>query len=136
MDMDVEHSYCGRFWHLTPDYQERLENRGGYNNFSESENGKDALEKLKSGGYDLILSDWNMKEMGGLELLNAVRADKELRRIPFLMITAEGAKENVLKAIKGGVNGYIIKPFTPEMLLTKIAKILAASKGMKRRGIL
>ena len=128
MDMDVNILIVDDFGTLRRIIRNALK-QGGYDNFSESENGKDALEKLKSGGYDLILSDWNMKEMGGLELLNAVRADKELRRIPFLMITAEGAKENVLKAIKGGVNGYIIKPFTPEMLLTKIAKILAASKA-------
>ncbi len=99
---------------------------GGYDTFSESDNGKDALAKLQEGGFDLILCDWNMKGMGGLELLKAVRSDRNLRRIPFLMITAEGAKEKVIKAIKGGVNGYIIKPFTPEMLLTKIAKVLGS----------
>lgn len=97
---------------------------GGYDSFTESEDGRDALKKLEGGQYDLILSDWNMKDMGGLELLKAVRSNPELRRIPFLMITAEGAKEKVLKAIQGGVNGYIIKPFTPEMLLAKISKIM------------
>ena len=135
MDMDVNILIVDDFGTLRRIIRNALK-QGGYDNFSESENGKDALEKLKSGGYDLILSDWNMKEMGGLELLNAVRADKELRRIPFLMITAEGAKENVLKAIKGGVNGYIIKPLYTGNAFNKDRKNSGRLKGMKRRGIL
>lgn len=99
--------------------------QGGYGNFSEAANGKDALVLLKSEKYDLILSDWNMTEMTGIELLKAVRSDKELKDIPFLMVTAEGARDKVLQAIKAGVNNYIIKPFTPDMLLEKIQRVLS-----------
>ncbi len=98
--------------------------QGGYNYFTEAENGKKALEYLEQDSFDLILSDWNMSEMDGLELLRAVRSNEKLKHIPFLMITAEGTKENVVQAIAEGVTNYIIKPFTQEMLLNKIGKIL------------
>ena len=98
--------------------------QGGYENFNEASSGKEAIAMLKQDKYDLILSDWNMNEMSGMELLEAVRSDKALQRIPCLMITAEGSKEKVIQAIKAGVNNYIIKPFTPKMLLDKIEKVL------------
>ncbi len=99
--------------------------QGGYDDFTEAANGKEAIALLKEEKYDLILSDWNMAEMTGLELLEAVRSDRNLKEIPFLMVTAEGAKEKVMQAIKAGVNNYIIKPFTPKMLLEKIERILS-----------
>ena len=98
---------------------------GGYTNFNEAANGKEAIEMLRVEPYDLILSDWNMPDMTGIELLHAVRSDKNLKDIPFLMITAEGAREKVLQAIEAGVTNYIIKPFTPNMLLEKIERVLS-----------
>ena len=99
--------------------------QGGYDDFTEAANGIEAIALLKEEKYDLILSDWNMAEMTGMELLEAVRSDSALKEIPFLMVTAEGSKEKVLQAIKAGVNNYIIKPFTPKMLLEKIARIMS-----------
>lgn len=96
----------------------------GYENIVEAEDGINAMKVLKSQKVDLIISDWNMPNMTGLELLKAVRGDDELKPIPFLMVTAEALQENVIAAIKAGVNNYIVKPFTAEMLNEKIKKIL------------
>jgi two-component system, chemotaxis family, chemotaxis protein CheY len=96
----------------------------GYENIVEAEDGINAMKVLKSQKVDLIVSDWNMPNMTGLELLKAVRGDDELKPIPFLMVTAEALQENVIAAIKAGVNNYIVKPFTAEMLNEKIKKIL------------
>ncbi len=98
-------------------------NQLGYNNIDEAENGKQALAKLKSEKYDFLVTDWNMPEMDGLELVKTIRNDSELKNIPVLMVTAEGKKENVIEALKAGVNNYIVKPFTPEVLKEKIEKI-------------
>jgi len=98
--------------------------QGGYNNISEAEDGVEALKILKSEHIDFIISDWNMPNMTGLELLKAVRADSELSGLPFLMVTAEGLKENVVVAVKAGVSNYIVKPFTAEVLNEKIEKII------------
>ena len=97
----------------------------GYNNVSEAEDGVEALKALKSEKMDFIISDWNMPNMTGLELLKAVRADKDLTGLPFLMVTAEGLQKNVLAAVKAGVSNYIVKPFTAEVLNEKIEKIIA-----------
>jgi len=85
----------------------------------------EALRALKSEKVDFIISDWNMPNMTGLELLKAVRADKDLTGLPFLMVTAEGLQKNVLAAVKAGVSNYIVKPFTAEVLNEKIEKIIA-----------
>ncbi len=98
-------------------------NQLGYNNIDEAENGKQALAKLKAEKYDFVVTDWNMPEMDGLSLVKAIRSDAELKNIPVLMVTAEGKKENVIEALKAGVNNYIVKPFTPEVLKEKIEKI-------------
>ncbi|ADC89142.1 response regulator receiver protein [Thermocrinis albus DSM 14484] len=100
-----------------------LLNQLGYTNVDEAENGRDALAKLRSSSYDLVLLDWNMPEMDGLELLKAIRADDSLRHIPVIMITAEAKKENVLAAIQAGANNYIVKPFTLETLRDKLEKV-------------
>jgi len=97
----------------------------GYTNIVEAEDGVTALKALKSVKVDFIISDWNMPNMSGLELLKAVRADKDLAGLPFLMVTAEGLKENVLAAVKEGVSNYIVKPFTAEVLNEKIEKVIA-----------
>jgi two-component system chemotaxis response regulator CheY len=96
----------------------------GYENVVEAENGQVALRILKSQKIDFIVSDWNMPTMSGLELLKALRCDEYLNKTPFLMVTAEALKENVVEAVKAGVNNYIVKPFTAEVLEEKIKKII------------
>ncbi|MBU8909905.1 MAG: chemotaxis response regulator CheY [Desulfobacterales bacterium] len=98
--------------------------QSGYNNIVEAEDGVDALKVLKSEKVDFVISDWNMPNMTGIELLKAVRADSDLSGLPFLMVTAEGLKENVVVAVKAGVSNYIVKPFTAEVLNEKIKKII------------
>lgn len=96
----------------------------GYKNITEAEDGIAALRVLKSQKIDFIISDWNMPNMNGLEFLKAVRADSELSGLPFLMVTAEALKENVVAAVKAGVSNYIVKPFTADTLNEKIGKII------------
>jgi two-component system chemotaxis response regulator CheY len=96
----------------------------GYENIIEAEDGVCALRALKSQKVDFVISDWNMPNMTGLDLLKAVRADSELSATPFLMITAEALQDNVVAAVRAGVNNYIVKPFTAETLNGKIQKIL------------
>lgn len=95
----------------------------GYQNIEEAEDGQNALMKLRQDAFDFIVCDWNMPNMNGLELLKAVRQDPALKALPFLMVTAEAKKENVLEAIQSGVSNYIVKPFTAETLKEKIDKI-------------
>ncbi len=95
----------------------------GYVNIFEADDGTTALDVLKQEKIDLVISDWNMPQMSGIELLKAVRTSAEWKELPFLMVTAEGQKENVIEAVKNRVNNYIVKPFTPETLMEKISKI-------------
>lgn len=97
----------------------------GFNNIIEAEDGNAALGELKKEKIGLIVSDWNMPNMSGLDLLRAVRGDASLKAIPFIMVTAEGQKENVIEAVKAGVTNYIVKPFTPETFGEKLQKVLA-----------
>lgn len=96
----------------------------GYENIVEAEDGVMALKALKSQKIGLIISDWNMPNMTGLELLKSVRSDEDLKATPFLMVTAEALQDNVIAAVKAGVSNYIVKPFTAETLNEKISKIL------------
>ncbi len=98
--------------------------QGGYEDIVEAEDGVMALKTLKSQKIDVVVSDWNMPNMSGLELLKAVRADAELAKTPFLMVTAEALQDNVVAAVKAGVNNYIVKPFTAEVLNEKIKKLV------------
>ena len=100
----------------------------GFSDMVEAENGQDALNKLKAGDIGLIVSDWNMPVMQGIELLRTVRADAELKHLPFLMVTAEGQKENIIEAVQAGVSNYVVKPFTPEELKGKLEKIFAKAQ--------
>jgi two-component system chemotaxis response regulator CheY len=95
----------------------------GFSDIIEAENGSSALDELKKENVGLIVSDWNMPKMTGLDLLKAVREDEKLKSIPFIMVTAEGQKENVLEAVKAGVSNYIVKPFTPETFNEKLVKV-------------
>lgn len=98
----------------------------GFMNIIEAEDGTTALEELKKEKVGLIVSDWNMPNMTGLDLLKAVREDGGLKSIPFLMVTVEDQKENVVEAVKAGVNNYIVKPFTPETFNEKLKKVFGA----------
>jgi two-component system, chemotaxis family, chemotaxis protein CheY len=98
--------------------------QSGYENVTEAEDGVSAMSVLKSTKIDFVISDWNMPNMTGIELLRAVRSDNELAAMPFLMVTAESLKANVVEAVKAGVSNYIVKPFTAEVLGEKIDKIL------------
>lgn len=100
----------------------------GFNNIFEAENGADALRKMRDVGtrglFGLVISDWNMEPMTGLQLLKEVRVDTALKATPFIMITAENKTENVIAAKEAGVNNYIVKPFTAATLKTKIEAVL------------
>lgn len=102
--------------------------QSGYDNIVEADDGRAAMDILKSTKVDFIISDWNMPNMNGIELLKAVRADTELKGMPFLMVTAESLKDNVIEAVKSGVSNYIVKPFTAEVLNEKMGKILESIK--------
>ncbi len=95
----------------------------GFLKVEEAEDGAIALQKLKAGSFDFVVSDWNMPNMDGLQLLQAVRADPALKHLPVLMITAEAKKENIIAAAQSGAHGYIVKPFTAATLSEKLDKI-------------
>jgi len=92
-------------------------------NVDEAEDGAVGLEKLKGGNYGFVVSDWNMPNMDGLAMLQAIRADPSLAKLPVLMVTAEAKKENIIAAAQAGANGYVVKPFTAITLEEKITKI-------------
>ena len=98
----------------------------GYANVTEADDGNTALPLLKQGKFDVLITDWNMPGMPGLELLKNVRADARLGKMPVLMLTAEAKREQIVEAVQAGVSGYVIKPFTAATLKEKIDKILAA----------
>ena len=95
-----------------------------FNNVDEASDGTEALAKLRAGQYGLVISDWNMQPMTGLQWLQEVRADGRLKETPFIMITAESKAENVVAAKQAGVSNYIVKPFNAETLKEKIEKVL------------
>ncbi|MDD4731380.1 MAG: chemotaxis response regulator CheY [Desulfovibrio sp.] len=95
----------------------------GYDNVVEADDGTTAWEVLNKDNIDFIISDWNMPQMTGIELLRKVRASEEYSDVPFLMVTAEAQQENIIEAVQAKVNNYIVKPFTPETLGQKIDKI-------------
>ena len=95
----------------------------GFTNVEEAEDGAAALSKLRQGGFEVVVSDWNMPNMDGLTLLQTMRADAELKSLPFLMITAEAKKENVAAAVQAGASSCIAKPFTAATLQEKLDKI-------------
>jgi two-component system, chemotaxis family, chemotaxis protein CheY len=95
----------------------------GFEDITEAEDGNAALRVLKSDKIGLVVTDWNMPNMSGLDLLQEIRRDAQTQNIPVLMVTAEGLKENVMEAVKAGVNNYVVKPFTAEVLQEKIETI-------------
>lgn len=96
----------------------------GFENVDEAADGREALGKIKTKKYGLVISDWNMEPMTGYELLREVRSDEALKATPFIMVTAESKTENVIAAKKAGVNNYIVKPFNAQTLKMKIASVL------------
>ena len=100
--------------------------QNGYSDFIEAEDGEKAYATLESTpGIEFIVSDWNMPNMTGIEFLKTVRADDRFKHLPFLMVTAEAEKENIMEAVKSGVSNYVVKPFTGQTLQAKLAKIFA-----------
>lgn len=95
----------------------------GYTNVDEAEDGALGLAKLRSEKFDFVISDWNMPNMDGLEMLKSIRADPTLAKLPVLMVTAEAKKENIIAAAQAGASGYVVKPFTAATLDEKLAKI-------------
>ena len=95
----------------------------GYTNVDEAEDGAIALQKLQGGGFEFVVTDWNMPNMDGLTLLQTIRATPNLKHLPVLMITAEAKKENIIAAAQAGASGYIVKPFTAATLSEKLQKI-------------
>lgn len=99
-------------------------NKAGFNNIITAENGQEALVKLmENPDTTLVLSDWNMPEMKGLDLLKAIRSDEKLKGMPFIMVTSRNVKEDILEAVKAGANDYLVKPFTVESLKEKIDRL-------------
>lgn len=97
----------------------------GFTNVDEAEDGQVALHKLKNGQFEFVVTDWNMPNMTGIELLRAIRADAQLKHLPVLMVTAEAKKENIIEAATAGASGYVVKPFTAATLDEKLKKIFA-----------
>ena len=95
----------------------------GFSNISEADDGSTAWPILERGGIDFLVTDWNMPEMPGIDLLKAVRANPDTASIPVLMVTAEAQREQIMEAAQAGVNGYVVKPFTAETLKEKIDKV-------------
>jgi two-component system, chemotaxis family, chemotaxis protein CheY len=96
----------------------------GFDNVDDASDGASALAKLHAKRFGLVISDWAMEPMSGLELLQAVRADPDLKTLPFIMITAENRKERVARAEEAGANGYIVKPFSAEALSERIVRVM------------
>lgn len=101
----------------------------GYTNVDEAEDGQIALSKLQAGGFDFVVTDWNMPNMDGLTLLQTIRATPTLKHLPVLMVTAEAKKENIIAAAQAGASGYVVKPFTAATLGEKLQKIFDKMGG-------
>jgi len=95
----------------------------GFTNIGEADDGSTALAVLKKDKIDLIMSDWNMPKVSGLDLLKAVRSDEAMKATPFLMVTAEGQKDSVIQAVQAGVSNYVVKPFTADTIKEKLEQI-------------
>jgi two-component system chemotaxis response regulator CheY len=98
--------------------------RAGYDDVTEASDGKDALAKMKVEQFNFVITDWNMPEMDGLTFVSQVRGSEEFKDMPILMVTTRSVKDDIIEAMKAGVNNYIVKPFTPETLGEKIGQVL------------
>ena len=122
MDLNMKILIADDFPEVTRVIRNILKNIG-FTNISEADGGKAVLRALKKEKYDLILCDWNMPDMSGVEVLKKIRSDDELKDIPFIMVTAETEKEKILAAIKAGVSNYIVKPFGAETISAVLKKV-------------
>lgn len=100
----------------------------GYENISEAASGEEALDIIENEDINFVVTDWNMPQMDGLSLVNEIRSSEKHKEIPILMITIHSLKEDIVEALKAGVNNYIVKPFTPDILNDKINTILATEE--------
>jgi two-component system chemotaxis response regulator CheY len=101
----------------------------GYEDVAEADDGRTALPMLQAGGFDLLITDWNMPGMHGLDLLRQVRADERLARLPVVLLTVESRREQIVEAVEAGVNAVVMKPFTAEVLAEKLGKIFPAGNA-------
>jgi len=101
----------------------------GFTNTDEADDGTTALPMLENGHYDFLVTDWNMPGMSGIDLLRKVRASDKLKSMPVLMVTAEAKRDQIIEAAQAGVNGYVVKPFTAQVLKEKIEKIFERVNG-------
>jgi two-component system chemotaxis response regulator CheY len=99
--------------------------RAGFTNVVEASDGKDALAKMKVDKFNFVITDWNMPEMDGLSFVTTLRGMDEYKNLPILMVTTRSVKDDIVEALKAGVNNYIVKPFTPDTLKEKIEQVLA-----------
>ncbi|MEZ5359462.1 MAG: response regulator [Candidatus Zixiibacteriota bacterium] len=99
--------------------------KAGYSDVVEATDGKDALAKMRVNSFDFIITDWNMPEMDGMTFVTNVRSNDQFKSIPILMVTTRSVQDDIVEAVKAGVNSYIVKPFTPDTLKEKIEQVLA-----------
>ena len=102
----------------------------GFSNVQEAEDGIDALKKLRAETFNFVVSDWNMPNMTGIDLLREIRKDPALKHLPVLMVTAEAKRENIIEAAQAGASGYVVKPFTAITLDEKLQKIFLDRKSV------
>ena len=99
-------------------------NKLGYKEFHEASNGREGVERLAATPVDMIITDWNMPEMSGVEFIRAVRANEATKHLPVLMVTTNAAEDDIVEALRAGVNNYVVKPFTPDTIKEKIEAVL------------
>lgn len=96
----------------------------GYSDFHEASNGREGIERLAGHVVDMVITDWNMPEMSGLDFIRALRANDATKQLPVLMVTTNAAQEDIVQALQAGVNNYVVKPFTPDTIKDKIEAVL------------
>jgi two-component system, chemotaxis family, chemotaxis protein CheY len=101
-------------------------NKLGHQDFVEASNGREGIDRLGAGTIDMIITDWNMPEMNGIDFIKAVRGGSNSKDVPVLMVTTNAAKDDIVEALRAGVNNYVVKPFTAETIKEKIDAVLAA----------
>lgn len=99
-------------------------NKLGYADVVDGSNGREGLERMAAAPVDLVITDWNMPEMSGIEFIRSIRGHDKFKSIPVLMVTTNAAKDDIVEALKAGVNNYVVKPFTPEVIKEKIEAVL------------
>lgn len=104
--------------------------RAGYNNITEASDGREALARMKVEEFDFVITDWNMPEMDGLRFVSELRSEEKYRSLPVVMVTSRSVKEDILLAKQAGVNGYVVKPFAPEVLIEKVEQTLKPEEGV------